>query len=81
MQFCAFAGIPTGAQNSGSPHLLSAPDYRLGTHARKRQASGMRSRFHQAPPPALANLAVADDYGDWLISQRSAVSPELDPDF
>lgn len=30
---------------------------------------------------ALASLAVADDYGDWLISQRHTISPELDLEF
>src|SRR5690349_13566789 len=30
---------------------------------------------------ALANLAVADDYPDWLLSQRGAVSQDLDLEF
>lgn len=30
---------------------------------------------------ALANMVVADDYGDWLISQRRTVNPELDLEF
>jgi hypothetical protein len=30
---------------------------------------------------ALANLAVADDYADWLISQRETVDPALDLEF
>lgn len=30
---------------------------------------------------ALANLAVADDYMDWLLSQKGTVSPDLDLEF
>ena len=30
---------------------------------------------------ALANLAVADDYAEWLVSQRGTVSVELDLEF
>lgn len=30
---------------------------------------------------ALANLATADDYQDWLLSQRGTVSNELDLEF
>jgi hypothetical protein len=30
---------------------------------------------------ALANLAVADDYVDWLLSQRGTVSKDLDLEF
>jgi hypothetical protein len=30
---------------------------------------------------ALAHLAVADDYVDWLISQRGTIGPELDLEF
>lgn len=30
---------------------------------------------------ALANLAVADDYGDWLLSQRGSVSREIELEF
>ncbi|PYY14577.1 MAG: hypothetical protein DMG61_09560 [Acidobacteria bacterium] len=30
---------------------------------------------------ALANLAVADDYPDWLLSQRGTVSQDLDLEF
>ena len=30
---------------------------------------------------ALANLAVEDDYVDWLLSQRGTVSPEVDLEF
>jgi len=29
----------------------------------------------------LANLAVADDYPDWLLSQRGTVSQDLDLEF
>lgn len=30
---------------------------------------------------ALASMAVADDYGDWLITQRNTVSRDLDLEF
>jgi hypothetical protein len=30
---------------------------------------------------ALANLALADDYAEWLLSQRGTVNPELDLEF
>jgi hypothetical protein len=30
---------------------------------------------------ALANIAVEDDYADWLLSQRGAVDREVDLDF
>jgi len=30
---------------------------------------------------ALASIAVADDYGEWLLSQRGTIAPELDLEF
>ncbi len=30
---------------------------------------------------ALANIALADDYGEWLLAQRGTVSPDLELDF
>lgn len=30
---------------------------------------------------ALANIAVADDYAEWLLSQRATVDPEVDLEF
>ena len=30
---------------------------------------------------ALANIAVADDYGEWLLAQRGTVSRDLDLEF
>lgn len=30
---------------------------------------------------ALASMVVADEYGDWLISQRNTVRPDLDLEF
>jgi hypothetical protein len=30
---------------------------------------------------ALANIAVADDYAEWLFSQRGTVDPALDLEF
>ncbi|MGA8540635.1 MAG: hypothetical protein WB566_14120 [Terriglobales bacterium] len=30
---------------------------------------------------ALANIAVADDYADWLLSRRGAVGGEVDLEF
>ena len=30
---------------------------------------------------ALASVAVADDFGEWLISQRGTLNPDLDLEF
>jgi hypothetical protein len=30
---------------------------------------------------ALANIAVADDYADWLLSRRGTIAPEVDLEF
>jgi hypothetical protein len=30
---------------------------------------------------ALANIAVADDYADWLLSRRGTINPEVDLEF
>jgi hypothetical protein len=30
---------------------------------------------------SLANLAVSDDYAQWLLAQRATVNPELDLEF
>ena len=30
---------------------------------------------------ALANLAVADEYVDWLLSRRATISPDIDLEF
>jgi hypothetical protein len=30
---------------------------------------------------ALANIAVGDDYADWLLSQRGTIDPEVDLEF
>jgi len=30
---------------------------------------------------ALANIAVGDDYAEWLLSQRGAIDPEVDLEF
>ena len=43
-------------------------------------ASGARSDT-ELIEIALANLAVADEYPDWLLSQRGTVSKEIDLEF
>jgi hypothetical protein len=30
---------------------------------------------------ALTNIAVGDDYADWLLSQRGTIDPEVDLEF
>jgi hypothetical protein len=48
--------------------------------ARARQRTGIDSDT-ELLEVALANIAVADDYADWLLSRRGAVSPEIDLEF
>jgi len=48
--------------------------------ARAKQKTGISSDS-KLLEAALANIAVSDDYGDWLISQRNTISPELDLEF
>jgi hypothetical protein len=43
-------------------------------------ASGARSDT-ELIEMALANLAVADQYGDWLLAQRGTVKKEADLEF
>jgi hypothetical protein len=50
----------------------------LVTRAKKR--TGIDSDTHLIEV-ALANIAVADDYADWLLSQSGAVSGEADLEF
>ena len=48
--------------------------------ARARQRTGIDSDT-ELLEVALANIAVADDYADWLLSRRGAVPPEIDLEF
>ncbi len=48
--------------------------------ARAKQRTGISSDS-KLLEAALANIAVLDDYGDWLISQSNTISPELDLEF
>ncbi|MGO8756970.1 MAG: hypothetical protein ACLQG3_02485 [Terracidiphilus sp.] len=50
----------------------------LVAHAKRKTGITSDSRLLEA---ALASIAVADDYGEWLISQRSTIAPELDLEF
>ncbi|HEX9198281.1 MAG TPA: hypothetical protein VF865_01885 [Acidobacteriaceae bacterium] len=50
----------------------------LVAHAKQKTGISSDSKLLEA---ALANIAVADDYGDWLISQRNTIGPELDLEF
>lgn len=50
----------------------------LVAEAKQRTGISSDSKLLEA---ALANIAVADDYGDWLISQRNTIRPELDLEF
>jgi hypothetical protein len=48
--------------------------------ARAKEKSGITSDS-KLLEAALASMAVADEYGDWLISQRNTVAPDLDLEF
>jgi hypothetical protein len=50
----------------------------LVAQAKRKSGISSDSKLLEA---ALANLAVADDYADWLISQRGTVDPALDLEF
>jgi hypothetical protein len=63
-----------------------------GARTEPRACAGSRLRFTERAPwaqsaddtelieVALANLAVADQYPDWLLSQRGTVAKEIDLD-
>jgi hypothetical protein len=46
--------------------------------ARKKTGAQTDSRLLEA---ALANIAVEDDFGEWLISQRGTINPDLDLEY
>lgn len=48
--------------------------------AAARQKTGITSDS-ELLEAALANLAVGDDYAEWLFSQRGTIDPELDLEF
>jgi hypothetical protein len=50
----------------------------LVEQARKKTGIQSDSKLLEA---ALASIAVADDYGEWLLSQRGTVSKDLDLEF
>jgi hypothetical protein len=50
----------------------------LVEQAKKRTGIQSDSKLIEA---ALASLAVADEYGDWLLAQRGTVSTDLDLEF
>jgi hypothetical protein len=50
----------------------------LVAQAKRRTGITSDSKLLEA---ALASIAVADDYADWLISQRGTVDPALDLEF
>jgi len=50
----------------------------LVAQAKRKSGISSDSKLLEA---ALASLAVADDYADWLISQRGTVDPALDLEF
>jgi hypothetical protein len=51
-----------------------------GLVAQAKQRTGITSDS-KLLEAALASLAVADDYADWLISQRGTIDPALDLEF
>jgi hypothetical protein len=50
----------------------------LVAYAKKKSGISSDTKLLEA---ALASIAVADDYGDWLISQRNTIGRELDLEF
>ncbi len=50
----------------------------LVAQAKKKTGIQSDSKLIEA---ALANIAVADDYAEWLLSQRGTVSKDLDLEF
>jgi hypothetical protein len=50
----------------------------LVREAKRKTGAQTDSRLLEA---ALANIAVADDFGEWLISQRGTINPDLDLEF
>jgi hypothetical protein len=50
----------------------------LVAQAKKKTGIQSDSKLLEA---ALANIVVADDYGEWLLSQRGTVSKDLDLEF
>lgn len=50
----------------------------LVAEAKRKTGIGSDSQLLET---ALATIATADDYADWLLSQRGAVSPDLDLEF
>lgn len=50
----------------------------LVAHAKRKSGISSDSKLLEA---ALASIAVADDYADWLIAQRNTIAPELDLEF
>jgi hypothetical protein len=48
--------------------------------ARAKKRTGINSNT-ELIEVALANLAVEDNYADWLLSRRGSVSPEVDLEF
>jgi len=46
----------------------------------RKKRTGMNSNTDRIQV-ALANIAVEDDYADWLLSRRGTVSPEADLEF
>jgi hypothetical protein len=56
------------------PHAIAS----LVEQAKKKTGIQSDSKLIEA---ALANIAVADEYGDWLLAQRGTVSKDLDLEF
>ena len=50
----------------------------LVAQAKKKTGIQSDSKLIEA---ALANIAVADDYGEWLLAQRGTVSKDIDLEF
>ena len=68
-------GLLSGARNRT---VRGRMPLRLVEQARKKTGIQSDSKLIEA---ALAHIAVADDYADWLLAQRSTVSRDIELEF
>ena len=68
-------GLLKGSRTAVVRGRMPAP---LVAQAKKRTGIRSDSKLLEA---ALATIAVADDYGEWLISQRNTIGQDLDLEF
>jgi hypothetical protein len=78
-KFAGSSSCPGYRGGTRSPLGLKRKDARrAGPKAKLKSGISSDSKLLEA---ALANLAVADDYAQWLLAQRGTINPELDLEF